>query len=249
MLLVMWWGVLPFKILMSVIAGVATWELHRIMTHAGNRDFFALTLTIAGAFWLAEYLSGSLLISFAAVLMLVTLMMILFAKTRLQTRWMSTLFCGVYVSFGLLMLVHIRGLGIEKEGFWYALTVLLMIWGNDIFAYFGGKSFGKHPLAPMSSPKKTWEGFGFGFIGSAAGFLVVYFVAAPFPGGLISIVPMTLLVSTLGPAGDITESSLKRRAGVKDSSSILPGHGGLLDRFDSLILVTPFLYFFFFFWG
>lgn len=120
-----------------------------------------------------------------------------------------------------------------------------MIWGNDIFAYFGGKSFGKQPLAPTISPKKTWEGFWFGFLGAAVGLLATFYIARVFPVQFWQVFPVVFIVSTLGPAGDLLASRLKRLAGVKDSSALLPGHGGFFDRFDALILSSPFVFFYF----
>lgn len=118
-----------------------------------------------------------------------------------------------------------------------------MIWGNDVFAYFGGKNFGKTPLVPLISPNKTREGFYFGFLGSAVGFLIVYFIADSFPLPLWSVLPAVAITGSLGPIGDVAASRLKRLANVKDSSTLLPGHGGFFDRFDSMILAAPFIYF------
>jgi phosphatidate cytidylyltransferase len=141
------------------------------------------------------------------------------------------------------MIVNIRSLGVEMDGFWMVLTLFLMIWGNDVFAYFGGKTWGKTPLAPTISPNKTLEGFWFGFLGAAVGFLIAYWLADPYPFNLWALFPAVLIIGILGPLGDIAESRLKRLANVKDSSSILPGHGGFFDRFDSMILTAPFIYF------
>ena len=122
---------------------------------------------------------------------------------------------------------------------WYGLTFWMMIvtWSTDIFAYFAGRSIGGPKLAPKISPNKTWAGLGGGFLGAAvAGALasIAFDLGAPFfyIGGLMGLIAQ---------AGDLYESWLKRRAGVKDSGTILPGHGGALDRLDGLlpvILVT-----------
>jgi phosphatidate cytidylyltransferase len=158
-------------------------------------------------------------------------------------RFFATLFSGIYAPAGFLMIVNIRSLGVEMDGFWMVLTLFLMIWGNDVFAYFGGKTWGKTPLAPTISPNKTLEGFWFGFLGAAVGFLIAYWLADPYPFNLWALFPAVLIIGILGPLGDIAESRLKRLANVKDSSSILPGHGGFFDRFDSMILTAPFIYF------
>ncbi len=246
-LTVTWLGGTPFHVLTGVIAGVTLWEVHRIMEQAGNPGYYLLSLSIAVLIWMFSILPVWLILALAVMLLLTTVWSVLDTKTNISKRWLSTLFTGIYAPAGLLMLVYIRNLGSGIEGFWLVLTFFLMIWGNDIFAYFGGRTFGKRPLAPKISPKKTWEGFWSGFLGAAAGFFIVYLIASPFPLPLWSAVPAVLLISTAGPLGDITASSLKRLAQVKDSSALLPGHGGLFDRFDSMILSAPFIFFLFYF--
>lgn len=115
-----------------------------------------------------------------------------------------------------------------------------MVWGNDVFAYFGGKTFGKTPLASSISPNKTWEGFFSGFIGAGVGLaLIIFLVPIESPFEAVLFVPLIFLISIFGPIGDLAESKLKRAAGKKDSSTLLPGHGGLFDRFDALLLAAP----------
>jgi phosphatidate cytidylyltransferase len=246
-LLVTWVGGTPFQILIGAIAGVTLWEVHRIMNHAGTPDYFLLSILIAAAAWIFTAFPLWLTVSITSLFLFVTMWSVLTPKTDLSRRWLSTLFTGIYAPVGLLMLVYIRNIGTNMDGFWLILTFFLMIWGNDIFAYFGGKTFGKRPLAPAISPKKTWEGFWFGFLGAATGFIIVFLIASAFPLPFWSVIPAVILISTIGPLGDITASSLKRLAGVKDSSALLPGHGGLFDRFDSMILSAPFIFFFFYF--
>lgn len=155
----------------------------------------------------------------------------------------STLFCGIYAPPGLLAFILIRQFGNGEQGFMLALSLLLMVWGNDVFAYFGGKSTGKHLMAPSISPKKTWEGFGFGFLGALAGFSIAFYLV-PFelPVTLAQGFPAIALISIMGPIGDLTASKLKRAGRVKDTSNILPGHGGFFDRFDGFILAAPAFY-------
>lgn len=167
------------------------------------------------------------------------------AKTpeRSTRSFASTLFCGIYAPLGLLSFILIRRMVAGEEGFMLALILLLMVWGNDVFAYFGGKSLGKNLMAPSVSPQKTWEGFGFGFLGALVGALIAFYLV-PFttPISTLQSLPAVALVSMVGPVGDLSVSKLKRAAGVKDTSNILPGHGGLFDRLDALILTAPFYY-------
>lgn len=118
------------------------------------------------------------------------------------------------------------------------LIVLFTTWAADVGAYFAGSRYGKTPLAPVISPKKTWEGVVGGFaaalaIGAIAGFLFDLFAFGTLAG---------LVAGIFGPPADLAESMLKRRAGVKDSGSILPGHGGILDRFDAFLVIAPICY-------
>ena len=141
---------------------------------------------------------------------------------------------------GLVWAMAVLGLaGIAWTGETYSaglpLGWFILIWLNDTGAYFAGRRFGRHKLAPSISPGKTWEGWAGGLLASVA-------VAQLLTSWMPDEVPWTLLalvVSVLGPAGDLTESALKRRAGVKDSGTLLPGHGGILDRFDSHIFAAP----------
>lgn len=117
------------------------------------------------------------------------------------------------------------------------LWLFLFIWSADIFAYFAGRFFGKHKLIPLVSPKKTWEGF---FAAIVMCILVgVLASTRHFGGSLLSWIIIALIVGIVSVLGDLFESLIKRTEGVKDSGSILPGHGGLLDRIDSLTAAGP----------
>jgi len=120
------------------------------------------------------------------------------------------------------------------------LAVIFLIWSNDTFAYLGGSLFGKHKLIERVSPGKTWEGTLCGIAVTVGVSFVIRRLM--FPESVTLFWPMMgLLVPVLATAGDLVESSMKREAGVKDSGKLMPGHGGILDRFDSLIFVSPFL--------
>lgn len=232
---------------MAILALGTIWEINRLMKNAGFPGFFIISILFASILWIFPYLPPTVIIltTLGAVLPSVALLMP--GKNKFGRRWMSTLFCAIYAPLGFLMAVYVREMGENPEGFWLLLALLFMIWGNDIFAYFGGKSFGERKMAPNISPNKTWEGFGFGALGAVGGAVFVGLVADTFPSSitLIQLVPAAFIVAITGPLGDLLESRLKRVAGVKDSSSLLPGHGGLFDRFDAMIFTAPFLYFYF----
>lgn len=120
------------------------------------------------------------------------------------------------------------------------MGIIALIWLNDTGAYFAGRSFGKHKLWELISPKKTWEGILGGTIASLLGAFIVHMLVPHL--STIHWSMISFIVSIAGPIGDLVESAFKRTAGVKDSGTILPGHGGVLDRFDSLIYVGPWVF-------
>ena len=127
------------------------------------------------------------------------------------------------------------------EGAGLLLSILISIWVCDSGAYFLGKAIGKHKLFERISPKKTWEGAIGGLIFGILGFWGATTVLLnSFP--LIHVIVIGLIVGTIGQIGDLAESQLKRDTGLKDSSAIIPGHGGVLVRFDSILFVMPFVF-------
>ncbi|MBN1929377.1 MAG: phosphatidate cytidylyltransferase [Chlorobiaceae bacterium] len=160
----------------------------------------------------------------------------------------STLVGLFYVNLCFGALLRLRLLETSEAGSGESLVLLLFIcvWAADIFAYFGGsqlggKIFGRKFFARIS-PKKTWEGYLSGIAGSMlAAWLCSLFIAG-FPDG--RAVPAGLFIGAVAPVGDLMESMFKRDAGVKDSSSLIPGHGGVLDRFDTIMFMAPLLYLF-----
>jgi phosphatidate cytidylyltransferase len=163
-------------------------------------------------------------------------------KQRQLLKLVSTPFWALYTGIGLRALLDIRmqPTGGDLSGVVLTIALFLMVWGNDVFAYFAGKSLGKHKLAPMISPNKTWEGFAGGIVGAYAGLLIIYSIyPQSFPLELFWLLPLPLLISIIGPVGDLTQSKFKRVAGVKDSSNLLPGHGGMFDRMDALMVSAP----------
>ena len=141
----------------------------------------------------------------------------------------------IVVPFLLINLMRIN-----NDSYWPVLSIFILTWTSDTFAYLVGRKFGKHRLFERISPKKSWEGFFGGMIFSViAGLTIAYFTGGDlFKYGIYGVV-----ISTFGTLGDLVESMLKRSLKIKDSGTILPGHGGLLDRFDAVIFVIPIIYF------
>jgi len=243
MLYFAWLGGLPFKILFGCITLVTVWESNQMLKQTQDGNLLWCSFLIAAFVWFFLELPAWFIFVICGLIVFLTITALFINRQNYTRQLFSTLFSGVYAPAGFLMIVNIRELGSETEGFWLVLSFFLMIWGNDVFAYFGGKNWGKTPLAPTISPNKTQEGFWFGFLGSAVGFLIPYSISGLYPLSIWAIIPSVLLIGFLGPIGDIAESRLKRFANVKDSSSLIPGHGGFFDRFDSMILTAPFIYF------
>ena len=163
----------------------------------------------------------------------------------------SKMLTGIGVTvFGVLYVVFLGGfLVATRVGFDPILSSKLLLFfffvnfGSDAGAYFVGKNLGKHKLAPKISPGKTWEGFVGGITFSAAFAAISTFWFFPELPYQFSI-PLAVVMATVGAAGDLAESAMKRGADVKDAANFLPGHGGLLDRLDSLLFSAPILYYF-----
>jgi phosphatidate cytidylyltransferase len=167
----------------------------------------------------------------------------------------------VYVALPLGFLVQLRE---QWSGAFLLLYLLLLVWAGDIFAYFVGRSLGRHFMSPRVSPKKTWEGALASLLASLAVGILLYNYALPISSALLNahliekrdgyfalekppLWPVLLLSAAINVAaqlGDLVESLIKRGAGVKDSGSILPGHGGMLDRIDALLFAAPVLWYY-----
>ena len=148
------------------------------------------------------------------------------------------LFGALYLGVPLASLVLIREM---EGGIFFASMTILSVWAADSFAYLGGSLFGRHKIAPVISPKKSWEGFFAGMLGA-----VVIWIVLPLLFGmhfpLIGSIIVGVLVTLAAFIGDLFESRMKREACVKDSGTLLPGHGGILDRLDSTLAVSTMLF-------
>ena len=166
----------------------------------------------------------------------------LWRKSSTPIANIATTFMGIiYVAVPMAMLLYVPQMLVGKWNPWAMMAFISIIWVNDICAYLVGVTLGKHRLCERISPKKSWEGFFGGLIG-AAGFAVLF--GHLFGGNLLIWGGLGLVVALAGVAGDLIESLIKREADVKDSGTMMPGHGGFLDRFDALLLATPFALFY-----
>lgn len=152
----------------------------------------------------------------------------------------SIVFSGVLgylvLGFAWLALVTLHGL---MAGPYFFTLLLLVVWGADTGAYFAGRSFGRRKLAPKISPGKTWEGAVGGLLLALFGALMLHALFGPSWPSLLFLLPMVLITVLFSIVGDLFESMIKRQYGAKDSGNLLPGHGGILDRIDSLTAAAP----------
>ena len=161
-------------------------------------------------------------------------------------RFMHASWGLIYIFFGFLFCILIR----ENQSFYAATLFLLMVWSADIGAFFSGKSIGGPKMAPTISPNKTWAGFAgaLSFAGMVGVLFYLGYQALSYEsfwtiGSLVHVFIVGVLVGFVGQKGDLLVSMMKRIAAVKDTGTLIPGHGGLLDRIDSMLLAAPVFYF------
>jgi phosphatidate cytidylyltransferase len=249
------WNKYSFIGLLFVIAVLGIWEYATLFKGRKHKPNFLGTV-VAGTgvalFWsllcigLDEGLFGSYLSGFCLGCLLFPALseIVLNKKPSLTNVGLS--YSGIiYINLGLFCFVMVQNTyarGCYSSSNTYngilALGFLILLWSSDTFAYLTGRAFGKTPLSPKISPKKTWEGS----IGGAICTMALSFLLYKYIGclNLFQWIGLALIIVVFGTFGDLIESRLKRRLGIKDSGKILPGHGGILDRFDSLLFSTPF---------
>jgi phosphatidate cytidylyltransferase len=242
---------LGFVLIVTAFAIFGVWEVFRALETTGTRLPIIPVMTGTVAMPSAAYFGGLEGLLFAV--MLSSVAVLIWRSLEGAAGSARSIFAGVFtlswipflISFAVLPLHTVTGTtpmgpwpdGVVPPGAWQIATLLLLVVANDTFGYLVGASLGKHPMAPKISPKKSWEGFA----GSIAGATVVGVLAAIFLLDKPWWVGLTLAVGMVAAAtaGDLAESMVKRELGVKDMSSILPGHGGVMDRLDSIVFASP----------
>lgn len=233
----------PFGLLVVALAVLAQVEVYGLMKTAGLAPWTWAGLAIGALAALHPLWAPAVPLAVVGVLGVLAWSPFS-ARERPLFDLAATVFGVVYPSllFAFLSALRLGGGFVDDAGaFALTLSVFLLIWATDTFAYYVGKNLGRHKLAPLISPKKTWEGA----VGGAVGALLVAVVLKLTVLAFLAwphVVAMALICGIVSQVGDLAESRLKRSVGAKDSGTLLPGHGGLLDRFDALLLAVPLVY-------
>ena len=239
-----------FFFLVTLVSLLALWEFYRMYFPNHDHQLAAmagiglLILVLAGIPWL----QGTGLVSLLTVAMMGTILFLM-TNVRSTSRAVSPFlvfpFGAFYIGLGLGHFLLIRNL---PEGDLLVFFVILVTWTADTGAYFIGMTFGRRQLAPRLSPKKTVEGFLGGLFCAVIVACLSHFWFFPFLT-LVECAIIGVLLACLGLVGDLAESFFKRSSGVKDSGTLIPGHGGMLDRLDSLLFTGPAFFYYYILFG
>jgi phosphatidate cytidylyltransferase len=246
LLILAYTGGIPLLIFIILLAGIALFELQRICRKMNLQIPHLLLYGSAVIFPLIAFFApaedeGSFLFAGLVIYLLLHLMLLVFSFPKYGLGDLAASYLGIcYISVLLSCLILIRK--IEPYGFDILLLVFILTWICDIGAYFIGMRFGRRQLAPEVSPHKTIEGSVGGLLFCLVGALLFQLFYPLFPGKLTLL--FGLLIGFVVQIGDLVESALKRIAKIKDAGDLIPGHGGILDRFDSILFSAPAAYLF-----
>ena len=238
------YGELPFTILVYALAAVGMYELLKmkkmnLLSVPGILGLLAVFTLLMPAEWEKSVQEAVNYSKFELLFIAVILLLVYSVLVKNRFTFDDVAFVilsSLYVGIGFYYFIMTREAGLE-----FIIFALLVVWVTDSGAYFTGRAFGKNKLWPEISPNKTIEGFVGGIVLAVIAAIIMQLIA-PFENisvGLLIFV--TIVASIFGQMGDLVESAIKRHYDVKDSGKILPGHGGILDRFDSLLFVLPLL--------
>lgn len=239
-----WWAFAASALL--VVLGIN--ELHTMMIHEGYHPMIVVTLVLSMLFLLAPMFPQLrlTLLEIGLVIAVLVSLPLLFFRNRLDgamVDWSLTLAIAIYLGWPMSLFPQLRGFEAGfSPGLWWVLTVLFGVWGFDTGAFFTGRFFGRHKLAPKISPAKTWEGVIGGMLLSIVSSLALTVIPLGIPWYLAIV--LGILIGVAATLGDLAESLIKRQTHVKDSGHFMPGHGGVLDRVDSILFAVIVVYVF-----
>lgn len=234
-------GKIWFLLFIGLVCTLGLLEFVAMADKTGIQIHSGLLIGVGLAFLIASYLpfAKGLIAVFFALGVIVLIGAHLFGEMHgVFTKIGVTIFGFSYIALPLALLVMLRQYP-DGRGFAYVIGALAFTWANDVCAYLFGSMFGKHKLAPKISPSKSIEGAVAGLLGTMA---VAFLWAAIFKANLPAAILIAAISAIASQAGDLAESMFKRDIGIKDTGNIIPGHGGILDRFDSLFFVVPLFY-------
>ncbi|MDC6381845.1 phosphatidate cytidylyltransferase [Pseudomonas graminis] len=230
-----------FALFIGAVVVLGGWEWARLSGFEAQSSRVLYAVVVAALLfllYLRPAIAPWLLVAALIWWLVATWLVLTFPES--SAHWASAI-CKLVIGL-LILLPAWQGLVLIKQmplGNWLILSVMILVWGADIGAYFSGKAFGKRKLAPKVSPGKSWEGL----YGGLAACLLITAVVGVYRGWSLGEIIFALvsaaIVVLISVVGDLTESMFKRKSGVKDSSNLLPGHGGVLDRIDSLTAAIP----------
>lgn len=227
-------GKIPTGIWVALMSGLCCYEFERMAHTDGKMPNDVLAVAVAALFPISAIFNQELMNALIFVLLLTVGLWYVFVP-RVRMADVAMTICGpMYTGFMLSSIVLLRGAMDGFAGGLLAVGVCASLWVSDSFAYLVGSRIGKHKMVPKISPNKSWEGFAGGILGSILIWLIL-FATGMYHMNIWFTLFCAVVVSILGVVGDLIESRIKRGAGVKDSGNIMPGHGGMLDRSDSLI--------------
>ncbi|WP_160719979.1 phosphatidate cytidylyltransferase [Bacillus sp. USDA818B3_A] len=240
---IVFYGGLPFVLLTYLLATIGLYELLKMK----KLNIFSINGLISLLFlWVIifpkqyHHVFSSFFYSKTEVAIICILLLLAFTvvtKNRFTFEEVSfSILSAIYVGIGFYFFIETR-----EAGLVYVFYSLFIIWATDSGAYFVGKAMGKKKLWPEISPNKTVEGSLGGVVCAVIVGVLFSLFSTTIPVGLVTLMGITVVLSVFGQIGDLVQSAFKRHFNVKDSGNILPGHGGILDRFDSLLFVLPLL--------
>lgn len=242
LIVIIWFGEPWFTLLIAVMTGIGSLEFYKMVTALKIQPFTYLGIIFIILLVLSPHCPYPVTTPFLITSMIaISLVWMLFRSQKGQafSNWVWTLAGVLYIGWMLSYWINLRNLAIGKElVFWAMFTTF----ASDTSAFFIGRTWGKRPLAPAISPGKTWEG-AFGGLFSSAIASVILRLMLPLPFNYWQTALLGGVISIFAQLGDLAESLLKRNTGSKDASKLIPGHGGMLDRLDSLIFTGPVVYY------